>query len=255
MPAGRAAFFDLDGTLVGKPSLELRFFRDLRWHRKIPARNYLTWLAESFRIGLDVSALKHGNKMYLRGVSADFVAPHPAAKLSHHPPELFPAALQRVWWHALRGDTIVLVTGTLRPLAQIAASAIEKELLWRGVDTQVSVLATHLEVREARFTGRIAGKPVYGVEKAHAIRDFAAARNLSLLKSAAYGDSSLDRWMLASVGSPFAVNPSHKLRRLAKTSGWQILEWNLSSVRSLAEPRPTKWATWKNWKRDSEATR
>src|SRR5882724_7833441 len=75
-----AAFFDVDGTLLAKPSLERRFFRDLRWRGKIPATNYLRWIVETLRLGLpDVRRSAQGNKMYLRGISAETLsasAPH-----------------------------------------------------------------------------------------------------------------------------------------------------------------------------------
>ena len=42
-----AAFFDLDGTLIGGPSLERRFFEELRYQGAIPLRNYFLWLART----------------------------------------------------------------------------------------------------------------------------------------------------------------------------------------------------------------
>src|SRR5438045_2885210 len=66
---GVAAFFDLDGTLVTRPSLEKRFFRMLRNRRAIPARNYLLWLREAMRLmPRGIGAILQANKMYLRGV-------------------------------------------------------------------------------------------------------------------------------------------------------------------------------------------
>ena len=47
---GVAAFFDLDGTLVPGPSLEWRFFRELRKNHRIPFINYLRWTSESFAV-------------------------------------------------------------------------------------------------------------------------------------------------------------------------------------------------------------
>src|SRR6266436_911398 len=64
-----AAFFDLDGTLMALPSLELRFFRTLRYQRTIRAKNYFFWLKEALRLlpcGID--AILQANKMYLHGV-------------------------------------------------------------------------------------------------------------------------------------------------------------------------------------------
>ena len=45
-----AAFFDLDGTLIPDPSLERRFFSQLRRNHAIPLTNYLRWGAEALRL-------------------------------------------------------------------------------------------------------------------------------------------------------------------------------------------------------------
>ncbi len=224
------AFFDVDGTLLAKPSLERRFFRHLRWRGKIPATNYLRWIVETIRIGLrDVRSSAQGNKMYLRGISAEILASRstfPGGALA----AFFPAAIQCVWWHALRGDSIVLVSGTLAPLAEIAKFALERELLWRGLEVKVSLLATQLEIRDGRWTGRVAGAAMFGEEKAAAIKRLAREQGIALAQCSAYGDSSLDRSMLLSVGHPFAINPTRRLRRVARLHGWQMLAWTHDSL-------------------------
>ena len=276
--AAGAAFFDIDGTLLAKPSLERRFFWELQRRRKIPARNYLAWLAETIRLGLhdprQLRAVAQTNKSYLRGVHAE-IPSHAnssnahagnASPSDHNPsnatssdatfsnttrgsadrgsetarkwlPEFFPAAIQRVWWHALRGDAIVLVSGTLAPLAEIVKFALERELLWRAVDCKIFVIATKLEIGDGCWTGRVAGAAIFGEEKALAVKEFARAQNISLARCSAYGDSSLDRWMLAEVGHAFAVNPTRRLRRIARSRGWQILCWTHCAVRTASEQR------------------
>jgi len=107
---------------------------------------------------------------------------------------------------------------------------LERELLWRGLEVKVSVLATQLEIRDGRWTGRVAGAAMFGEEKALAIKRFARERGIPLAQSSAYGDSSLDRWMLASVGHPVAINPTRRLRRVARLHGWQILAWTHESL-------------------------
>jgi HAD superfamily hydrolase (TIGR01490 family) len=237
-----AAFFDIDGTLLAKPSLERRFFWDLQRRGEIPIVNCLRWIAETFRLGLrDVRGATHANKTYLRGVSPQILSESKFPNCAAWLPEFFPAAVQRVWWHALRGDSIVLLSGTLAPLAEIVKYALERELLWRGVETKISVLATQLEIREGRCTGRVAGVAMFGEEKALAAKEFGRARNISLTQCSAYGDSPLDRWLLASVGHPFAINPTRRLRRIAKLHAWQILSWTHCPIRTAGEQRALKW--------------
>jgi HAD superfamily hydrolase (TIGR01490 family) len=235
------AFFDIDGTLLARPSLERRFFHELRRQKKIPAKNYFAWLAEMFRQApRDLWTSVHGNKMYLRGVPANTLCASGETSGTAWLPEFFPAAMQRVWWHALRGDSIVLVSGTPEPLAAIVKFALERELLWRGVESKVSVLATQLQICNGQWSGRISGPPMFGEAKARAVKDFAAAHNISLPQCSAYGDSSQDRWMLAAVGHPFAINATPRLRRVARLGSWPMLEWSHSAVRTAGEQRPLR---------------
>jgi HAD superfamily hydrolase (TIGR01490 family) len=235
------AFFDIDGTLLAKPSLERRFFRELRWLGKIPVRNYLTWLVEMARLApRGIRAAAHGDKMYLRGVPTDILWPTGENRIMAWLPEFFPAAMQRAWWHALRGDSIVLVSGTPEPLAAIVKFALERELLWRGVESKVLVLATQLEVCDGRWSGRICGLAMFGEAKERAVKDFATAQKIPLSQCSGYGDSSLDRWMLAAVGHPYAVNATRGLRRIARLRGWSMLEWGHSMTRTAGGQRPLR---------------
>src|SRR4030081_68313 len=61
-----AAFFDLDGTLIGRPSLERRFFAQLRYRRAIPLGNYFLWLVRAAWLApRGMQMMRHANKMYL----------------------------------------------------------------------------------------------------------------------------------------------------------------------------------------------
>jgi HAD superfamily hydrolase (TIGR01490 family) len=243
-----AAFFDIDGTLLAKPSLERRFFWELQRRGKIPARNCLAWLAETIRLAFDdprqLRAVAQTNKSYLRGVRAQIPfasgADHGSGRPDGCLPEFFPAAIQGVWWHALRGDAIVLVSGTLAPLAEIVQFALERELLWRGVECKIFVIATRLEISAGYWTGSVAGAAIFSEEKVAAIKEFARAQNISLARCSAYGDSSLDRWMLAAVGHALAVNPTRRLWRIARLRGWPILSWTHCAVRTASEQRTAK---------------
>jgi len=219
---GVAAFFDLDGTLLALPSLERRFFRMLRYRRAIAAKNYLLWLAEAVRLApRGVSVIWQENKMYLRGVEADRLR-----KAGLKPAlTLFEDGLERVAWHAKRGHTIVMVSGTLEPLANEAARAIEDDLAARGIFPAIRVCATRLEQKEGRWTGRIVGEAMSGEAKARAAKRMAEEMQLDLANCYAYGDSMNDRWMLEAGGHAAAVNPSKELARIARDQEWPVLQW------------------------------
>jgi alcohol-forming fatty acyl-CoA reductase len=235
------AFFDVDGTLLPHPSLERRFFWKLFRAGKIPVGNYLRWAAEMLCHGRAAfTTTAQSNKTYLRGLSTG-VLPEMQSRETRWVPEFFPAATQDVWWHALRGDTIALVTGALAPLADMAQSALERELLLRGVETRISVIATQLTIQDGRWTGHISGSPMFGEAKAAAIRKFAQEHSVPLQECSAYGDHPLDQFMLKVVGHPFAVNPRSGLRRIALRNGWQILSWSSCPGQTPATRQVLKW--------------
>src|ERR1700732_3230211 len=114
-----AAFFDLDGTLIAPPSLERRFFASLRRHGALPIGNYFLWLIEALRLApLGIQSVRQANKMYLRGILAGDDESRKSGQPEMAVPRFFPDGVDQVAWHARQGHAIVLVSGTLAPLAQ-----------------------------------------------------------------------------------------------------------------------------------------
>jgi HAD superfamily hydrolase (TIGR01490 family) len=242
------AFFDLDGTLVALPSLERRFLRILRYRREISLRSYFLWLREALRLmprGMHTTL--HANKMYLRGVQildergerdGEVYSWHKAghqargqasAPPRHNPrlpvPRFFEQAIERVAWHARQGHHIVLLSGTLEPLARATAQTMEVGLELLGIRVKIRALATRLETMGGKWTGRILGDAMFGEAKAREARRLAEELQLNVELCYAYGDSSNDRWLLAMVGKPAAVNPSNELASMARARGWPVLHW------------------------------
>jgi len=248
-----AAFFDLDGTLMPLPSLEQRFFRALRYWKAIPAKNYFLWLKEGVRLlPRGINAIMQSNKMYLKGVqildesdrkndsdSPGHKSGHQGKGQASAPssgrarrnprwpvPPFFREAVEQAAWHARQGHLIVIVSGTLEPLARAAARALEAELAARGCAAKILVYATRLEEIDGRWTGRILGEAMFGKVKARAVKKLAEEMHLDLVRCWAYGDSVNDRWMLAEVGKPTVVNPLSKLEQIARKRRWAVLRWN-----------------------------
>ena len=258
MSARVAAFFDLDGTLLPLPSLEQQFLRMLRYRHEIPLTNYFLWWREALKLlPLGIGHVLHANKMYLRGVhglveSGVGNQVHSLAQESGHEgegrpsmpprrnprwpvPHFFEDGVERVAWHAVQGHAIVVVSGALEPLANVGARTLETELATRGIAAEIRVCATKLEENDGRWTGRIVGEAVFGKAKARAILKLAEEMGLDLSQSWAYGDSAQDRWMLASVGNPAAVNAAPKLARIAWKRGWPVLR-TTNRARHIREP-------------------
>jgi len=108
----------------------------------------------------------------------------------------------------------VLVSGaldfTMRPLAR-----------YLEVD---DLIANRLEFDDGYATGKLMKPFVAGAAKAQIIRDYAAAHHIDLARSWAYSDSFSDFPMLAVVGRPTAVNPDFRLRRMARSYDWPVIE-------------------------------
>jgi HAD superfamily phosphoserine phosphatase-like hydrolase len=260
---GVAAFFDLDGTLVSLPSLEQRLFRTLRYRQEIHKKNYFFWLREAIRlIPRGISAILQGNKMYLRGVqiidecgegdgsvSSWHKSGHqaegqasalPSKRARRNPrlpvPTFFAQAVETVAWHVKKRHEIVLISGTLAPLARSAALALETELAARAITVTIRVIATRLEEKDGKWTGRVLGEAMFGEAKARAAKQLATELRLDLRRCYAYGDSLNDRWLMEVVGRPAAVNPSNDLASIAQTRRWPILGWE--EKENITQRRP-----------------
>lgn len=216
-----AAFFDLDGTLIPEPSLEQRFFRELRRSGAIPFSNYLRWGVEALRLlPTGLLAVQHHNKRYLAGVCSDLVFRHMESI------SFFEEGIARVAWHARQGHEIVLVSGTLEALARLAATALECELEAPGVLVRPRVCATRLAEEHGRWTGHVADEEMYGPAKARAIEELAKQGKVDLRQCHAYGNSLLDRQLLCAVGHGHAVNPGKEMAALANEKDWPIWHWH-----------------------------
>jgi phosphoserine phosphatase len=222
-PDGRiAAFFDLDGTLIPEPSLEWRFFSELRRKNRIPFANYFRWGVEALRLApKGLLAMQHNNKRYLTGVYRDLVFRHMESIV------FFEEGIARVLWHARQGHEIVLVSGTLEALALLAAAALECELEVRGIQPRPRVCATCLAEERGQWTGYLAGDVIYGAAKARAVEALAEQEQIDLRHCHAYGNNLLDRHLLCSVGHGHAVNPGKDLAALANEKNWPIWHWHL----------------------------
>ena len=218
------AFFDLDGTLLPPPSLERRFIGCLLRRRVLRVTSLMRSLVGVLEHAPIGRPFAEADRFYLAGLStglaeewlADLRAPLP----------FFPEALRAINQHAARGHRIFIISGTLAPLARAVA---------RQLAAAPIVCATELKTFDSLapgnfglplWTGRLSGEWMNGAAKARAVYKLAAEWELDLSRSFAYGDSSGDIQMLATVGNPRAVNPAFRLRRIARGRGWPIERWH-----------------------------
>jgi HAD superfamily hydrolase (TIGR01490 family) len=210
------AFFDLDGTLLPKPSLEWRFLGHLLARDQITSAAVLRWLGNWAKAVLrNPRAAVDENKSYLAGLP-ESLALDRANSLEPGSPQMFSEGLARLSCHITQQHQVFFVSGTLAPLARGIA---------RSLPGHIEVIATELEVCGGYWTGRLSGAHMSGKAKCLAVRALAEQRGLRLERSYAYGDQIADLPMLEAVGHPFAVNPAARLRRIARKRGWEVCNW------------------------------
>jgi HAD superfamily hydrolase (TIGR01490 family) len=208
------AIFDIDGTLV-EGSTERRFWRYLlkRGHqgpRQVAA--YVWFWLRYLPVYGRLTAKK--NKAYLyqlksarvRELAARFVAEEIL-------PRLYAPAVQRLQSHLHRGDTVVLLSGTLEPIAEEIARALAVS----------HVRATVCSERGGRYRARPPELHPFGAEKRAVAAEFAAGIGASLADAAAYGDSQDDLALLQAVRDPVAVMPDRPLLETARGNRWLII--------------------------------
>ncbi len=109
---------------------------------------------------------------------------------------------------------VVLVTGAL----DFTIAPLLEHL---GAD---DAICNRLEFKDGFATGKLLKPVVAGPGKARIIADDAREHGHDLARCHAYSDSFSDVPMLSVVGHPFCINPDRKLARLAKAYDWAILE-------------------------------
>jgi len=229
------AFFDLDGTLLPAPSLEWRFIGYLLARDEITTAQVGGWLAEfGKKFWHDLRGATLGNKRYLAGTGEELVSDWeksfaPAFFGENFLP-FFEEGLQRIAWHHAQDHRVLLVSGTLAPLARVVARSLAAY-----VPADIEVSASELEVSADSsrvWSGRIAGEHMSGGAKLRAVRKLAARYGLDLARGYAYGDSSGDLQMLEAVGNAVVVNPTWQLARTARKRGWQTCDWKTTLGKS-----------------------
>ncbi|NOZ29639.1 MAG: HAD family hydrolase [Chloroflexi bacterium] len=212
-----AAFFDLDYTILTASSGRL-FVRYLRQTRAISRRQELAIWAWA---GMYMAHVIDYPRLIARLI-ADIVGEDEAATWAlclrwfdemvvEYVSEDARRAIER---HRAEGHRVAIVTAA----TPYAAGPVAAHLGLGG-----DVLATRLEVRDGRFTGRIVEPACYGVGKVYWAERYAAERGVDLSQSYFYTDSARDLPLLERVGHPVAVNPDRRLRRIARERGWPIV--------------------------------
>jgi HAD superfamily hydrolase (TIGR01490 family) len=221
----KLAIFDIDGTLV-EGSTERQFWRYLlkRGHqgpRQVAA--YLWFALRYLPVYGGLTSKK--NKAYLSGLESARVAALAESFVAEEIlPRLYGPAVQRLQSHLRQGDTVVLLSGTLEPIAQALATVLSVE----------HVRATVCAQRNGRYAALPPLVHPFGTMKLELAAQFAAEVGADLACASAYGDSRHDVTLLEAVGDPVAVLPDRPLLTMARDHRWAIIR----SRRKVPRPLP-----------------
>jgi HAD superfamily hydrolase (TIGR01490 family) len=222
-----AAFFDVDRTLLRGSSL-LHVARPMQREGFLPTRAMLHSVVVQARFslfGFDEVQIRDA----VRGAGAIVAGVHSERLLHfaqrvvpvHVVPRVYAEARSRIEWHHDRGDLVFLVSSSPREFITVLGAVL-------GVD---GVAASEAEMRDGRYSGRIL-RLCHGVGKADSVRELAAANDVDLGLSYAYGDSfASDLPMLEAVGHPVCVNADRLLTAHAQRMGWSVERFQGLDVR------------------------
>ena len=217
--ARKAAFFDVDGTLVGtnivhafawyamnQGSIFGTAWQTARTVASIP----LFWATDR----LDRKLFNELFYRYYAGQSEDRLVTLADEMFEDVlRPAIYPGTPALLGEARRAGCRIVLVTGALDFTVRRLARHLEAD----------DLVANRMRFVDGLATGQVIPPIIEGAHKALAIRDYCLREGLALDGSFAYSDSFSDYPMLAVVGHPAAVNPDARLARVARAYEWPIL--------------------------------
>ncbi len=210
-----AAFFDFDGTLIDGYSA-VAFFRDRLRNRGVNARQLLDAVVQTVNVearGHDVDRLMNLGIGALSGWSLEDVQQMGERVFrSNIAATIYPEARMLIAAHKRRGHTIVMASSAASFQVEAAAADL-------GID---EVLCTQVDVVDGLLTGLVSGPILWGDNKALAVREYAAERDIDLADCYAYGNGEEDVAYLESVGHPRPLNPDDGLVKAARTRSWPV---------------------------------
>ena len=239
-----AAFFDLDKTVIARPSM-MAFAPALYRAGLLRRRNllqgaasqvvYLRWGAGPRRVARMQKSVLSVTCGWDQAEVRRLVG---AGMHNAVDPITYAEAVTLIAGHRAAGRRIVLVSAGPEELVEPIGARL-------GVDT---VIASRVALDErGRYSGSLE-RYAYGPAKAELVRDLARREGIDLERSWAYSDSITDLPMLEAVGHPVAVNPDRALRRVALLRGWEVSRFELR-----ADPDPAAGRTRRRARRPGSA--
>ena len=211
----RLAIFDVDGTLVSGRSTEKRFIAWLFRRGHLGPLQLLSagWFVVRWfpQFGRHVF---RKNKAYLNGLPVSLVADEARRFVQSVPDAAWiEPALAELRRHRKNGDIVILLSGTLQPIAESLCSRF-------GADGS---LGTECHVEQQRFTASPPLQHPFYDEKADMLSSICETYRIAAGEIYAYADSRFDIPLLRKIGYPVAVCPDRALAEWARANNHRIL--------------------------------
>jgi HAD superfamily hydrolase (TIGR01490 family) len=211
--------FDLDGTLLDGAT-EGHWSALLADEGLLDRTPFEAFRADYLAGRLDISAYNAWQNAPYAALELDHLLELRRRLLEERVLPNVPAGARRLLDTArAQADLLVLATAASDFLCQPIAEAL-------GFD---ALVATRLEWRGGRPTGRLMGAPAYQSGKLEHLEALLAQRGTrldALADSWFYSDSFNDLPLLERVRHPVAVEPDEALFHIARERGWPILRWS-----------------------------
>jgi HAD superfamily hydrolase (TIGR01490 family) len=215
-----AAFYDVDGTLIkanivhafafyamNQPTITGSVVKTVGTAASLP----LFWIADK----LSRKAFNELFYRYYAGQSEDRLVVLAEEMFEDViKPGIYPGTKDLIEESRRAGCRQVMISGGLDFVMKPLARYLKMD----------DVIANRLEFSGGYATGRLMKPFIGGATKAVVMRDFAAQHDLDLTKCWAYSDSYSDYAMLAVVGHPTAVNADWRLRAVARSYDWPVID-------------------------------
>ena len=217
----RAAFFDLDKTVIAKASMAAfgrPLYRGGLINRRLIARALVSQIIY-LHLGASEQKLARMRESILTltlGWDQQQIREIVRESLEDTvEPIIYAEALDLIEAHRAAGHKVYLVSAS----PEVIVAPLAEHL---GVD---GAIASRPVVDEnGRYTGEMEFY-AYGPFKAQAIEELALREGLDLAESSAYSDSYTDIPMLEVVGHPVAVNPDRVLAKVAREREWEVMQF------------------------------
>jgi HAD superfamily hydrolase (TIGR01490 family) len=215
----RAAFFDVDNTLVRGSTLYF-LGRGMYQRGFFTKADISRFVVANIRFRMTGTEKKEVIEKYQKAAT-DFIGGHAVDDIKKVAEEIYDEYVSPKLWqgtfeiaksHLDKGEEVWLVTAAPQDMADIIAQRL-------GL---TGALGSKACIENGIYSGKLDGKLLHGTEKALAIEKLATQENFDLEDCFSYSDSHNDIPLLQAVGHPCAINPDAILRIRALAEGWPI---------------------------------